>query len=248
MKKILALFLCLLPAIVLADVDTFEGEDSTDTWEGVSTTDTREGQTAAGGVCTTPDNGDEIDEGFGSTADNTWTSTTRFGTSLPGSPPASCCSTGFYSDTDDTEDVTRWDRGSAIGYANDIDIVCEIYVDAVSIDENTSVSIINLGPNTAGDYSENGRVQINNASGSYYLRGDGDGYSSGISLTLDTWLTVTLHLDATAADSYIDVEGSSESFSRNDQDGRYLHVGTVSGIGAGETADIYFGYCYVNTP
>lgn len=50
MKKWIVLFLCLIPALVLADVDTFEGQTATDTWEGSSNVDTREGSTVAGGA------------------------------------------------------------------------------------------------------------------------------------------------------------------------------------------------------
>ena len=55
MKKWIALFLCLIPVLVFADVDTFEGQTGTDTWEGSSNVDTREGSTVASGATTYSD-------------------------------------------------------------------------------------------------------------------------------------------------------------------------------------------------
>jgi hypothetical protein len=229
------------------------------------------GKAAAGAACSTPDNGDVLDEGFvgagyeSSMADNEGAPDED--ANLPGSPPANSCSEGLQTNPTDAAITSEWDNGSAIDSdTNDVDIVCEMYIDAVAIgDNNTANNILNWDDDTTEWSFGSGIAELVRRDPNYTIRAQGLDASSEHTIDLDTWLTVTIHLDqddttgdscATTEESYIQVTGGTDTscdgvaectFCRTDAvDSRYLRIGFRGGVG--DSADIYWGYCYVNTP
>ena len=202
--------------------------------------------------CSTPTTGDELNEGFTGTGyENSWTESGS-GTidedfTLSGTPPSGSCTEGLNIVSSESSDISYWDNGSTIAFTNDIDYVCEIYIDSKTLTNYTYSRIIAWSNVTTNVINS---VQIVNVDG-YTLRGAGSGNSTGVTFSDDTWLTVTMHLDATPASSYFQCSGcddeTQKTFTRTDTVSRYLVLGPDS-LGAGESVDIEYGYCYVNIP
>ena len=212
--------------------------------------------------CATPNNGDVLDEGFlGANDGYDNTSWTESGTgtinqdaTLSGSPPSSSCSEGLNIVASETTSSSTWDNGSSIAAATNIDIICEIYVDSVALDVSGAVNIIHWDNDTSTSNYGPGLVQVYNYAGVYALRGVGASNATIIPITVDTWLTVKMHLDTTDSSSYLQCtsgcsDSTEHSFIRRDTDGRYFRLGPADALlGSGESLDIEYGYCYVNTP
>ena len=224
------------------------------------------GQPVASGGCTTPDNGDELDEGFPSPTDLTWTdsgSTITVGADLPGTGPNgtwNTCDTGARFQADNSSPWKYYTFSSAIARTNDIDITLILYVDDASLDGYGTVNILSLNNSVTPANNLLGVLSLRFTSGTTYdLWASGDSASSHINIALDTYYKVTIHLDsAHDGTSNLDVDSwngsawgavSDSDFTRYDSaDGGYLHVGPYSGVGSGETLDIYVGLVSVDTP
>lgn len=70
MRKLFILLLCLIPAIVFADVDTFDGQTGIDTWDGQTGIGKVVGQTVASGASCSVDNHSAIVDTSGTASDN----------------------------------------------------------------------------------------------------------------------------------------------------------------------------------
>ena len=216
-------------------------------------------------ACSTPDNGDELDEGFlGTGYENAAAFSEEVNTgsvdedfTLSGSPPTDSCSEGLNVIATASVNMAIWDRGSVFARAGDLDIVCEVYVDSMTIDAWDIGRFLQWDNDTAGSSTDGPgwiEIQEQGSDGVYYFRGRGADTSSSVAMSIDTWYTVRLHLDgATAASSYFQcdecVDSAQKTFTRKDtNDGRYLLMGGISGWTGTEALDIEFGYCYVNSP
>lgn len=211
--------------------------------------------------CATPTAGNTLNEGFVGVGYETagWTEAST-GTvdpdfTLSGTPPIGSCTEGLNTvATESTYAGTTWDNGSAILYTSNIDIVCSVYVDSATLTNFSGTPLVHWDDNvTAASYGT-GLIQAYNSNGTYGFRGVGTTNSSIAEFAMDQWATVKLHFDATGASSYIQcvsgagcVDTSQKAFTRKDLDGRYLRLGPSDNtIGAGESIDVEFGYCYVN--
>jgi len=212
--------------------------------------------------CTTPNIGSEMNEGFLGAGyelgfnpawieGGTEIKNEDF-TPLSGTPPANSCTEGLNVIATDAFGHTYWTRSSTIAYTTDVDVVCELYVDSATIDTGNSIVIMRWSGNTNATWNGTGYVEWHENGGGqdgWEMRGRGATTGTYTSVSLDTWYTVFLHLDGTAASSYITVDGGSEQyFTRSDINSRYLHLGAVEQIEDGEAITIEYGYCYVNIP
>jgi len=220
---------------------------------------------SGGAGCSTPDNGDYLDEGWeGTGAENTWT---LFGSgtfdqdyALPGSPPTGSCSEGLKIDADSIQSSHYWDKGSVHDRSTDLDVVCHIYVSSnttgTSAPDLTNIISWQLGTTPNSNVVANISLRWQTGT-TWYLRPI-DLSTPSVTIDLDTWYTVTMHMDGTAASSYMQVVGGGSTtcdvadecpFTRLDTvDGRYLHLGNNNATGGGINLDMSVGYCYVNSP
>jgi len=224
-------------------------------------------------TCTTPNNGDELDDSLaGSTAEGgdnvTWTTgsgSITLGYTLPGTPHADDCTTGLRAyavyGTNNTS-FAYWNRGSQISYEATTNIVFDIYIpDTVVIADYGTRDLV-IWNNSTTPYAQIvGKIRIkNNGSGTprqiQLFGADGTSNSStAINISRNTLYRVTLHLDATAASSSINVKSGAtwgtdlgtQTFTRSDTSGQYLHMGATT-TAESEVIDAIYGYVYVNTP
>lgn len=256
------LWLLLSQTLSFADINTINGIDLSTisningtSLSGVSSINGVSIVSAPPAGCSTPDNGDEIDEGFlGAGFENigAWTnvgSTPDSNFTLSGTPPANSCLEGLNTVATAAEVRIFWNRGSTIPVSTSTDIVMEFYVDAMTIDSFFNAFILSWAGNNDGSYGYTGNINIINSGGTYQLRAQGATLSTGIAIAENTWYTVKLHLDTAAASSYIQVDGGTQyAFTRTETAGQYLHVGAVSNLSVGESLDLEVGYIYVSTP
>lgn len=207
--------------------------------------------------CSTPAIGTTLNEGFvGTGYENSWTesgSTVDEDFTLSGSPPANSCAEGLNVNTSASDAYTYWDNGSAMTRAVDMDFIVEIYVNSVTLDTDTYVTVLSWDDDTSFDDPGVGGLRIRNVSGTYKFVGRGYTTTLSFDISTGTWLTVTMHLDATAASSYFQCAGCSDetqkAFTRKDTvDGRYFGLGAPGSIDAGESLDIEYGRVYINVP
>ena len=215
-----------------------------------------------GSACTTPDNGDELDEGFlgagyedgACGAAPCWAETIGGGDTvdedhtLTGTPPSSganSCTEGLLVSTSEDNSHAQWDRGSAIETTtSDVDLSVELYIDSAVVDNYANFKIIDFY-----DASSPGVLKIYNNNGTYQLYIDATVDSDNVTIAEDTWYTIFIHYDTTAASSYWTLDGGAQkSFTRTDNDCRYIRLGGFGTPGSGESIVIEFGYVYANTP
>lgn len=212
-----------------------------------------------GTSCATPNSGDELDEGFlGTGYENTWSEpagTPNEDVSLPGSPPAASCTEGLQTDGNAAASVATWDRGVVFDRSGSMDVACDIYVATYTQASFDSSQIIHWDNDTVSGTVGVAALRLYWSGSVMQIEGRGTTTSARVTLAQDTWATVKLHMDGTAANSYVQcLVGCADTttqatFTRVDTaDGRYLHLGPQSGITAGEQADVIFGYCYAHTP
>ncbi len=209
------------------------------------------GGTPVSGTCSTPDSGDELDEGFlGVGYENSWVETIGAGDvvdedfTLSGSPPSNSCSEGLRVDADESNSYTTHTLGSAIPRTTNTDIVCDVYITSFTIDNYSVANFIS--------WIDVAKIEFYNSNGTSIFRVSANGNSSNLTFALNTWYTITLHLDAVAANSYIQCSGCTDetqkTFTRLDTvDGSQLRLG-YNNLAIGEDIDSQFGYCYINTP
>jgi len=237
MKKYqIALFLLLIPCLCMG-------------W-GITTT--------GGGTivsCTTPDNGDEFDEGFlGTGYENTWADSGNGGCNpdftLSGSPNIACCTEGLNVIANAAPAYIRWDKGSEIDLdVTSADIVAYIYFDSIVLDVGDGGAII--WQSTSSLEQVCGGLFLRNDGGTYkvYIEAGG-GDSDMTAFSEDTWYKFKIHYDTTRASSYLQInDGAQLAFTRLDNPMQMISLGAYgSNWGSGESADIEIGYIYLDTP
>ncbi len=216
--------------------------------------------------CTTPTTGDELNEGFSSPTDLTWTdtgATITIGADLPGTGPSGTydtCDVGARFQANNSSPWKYHDLGSGIARTNDVVITAIVYFDEVTVAGYSTNRIFSFNNSTTPGANILLELSFRYTSGTtYQIWAEGDGDSAYITLALDTYYKVTISLEGDHdGTSNIDIDswnGSSwdavndDDFTRYDaNDGRYVHIGPYSGIGSGETLDMYCGLLSIDTP
>ena len=248
------------PTVYSGDTCTLAYTQPTDGWEDAAGDELASFTGAAvtngsteSGACSTPA-GNELTESFASTPDNTWYTTSAgtdytFGHTLAASAPEGSCETGLrWNSAGATSNRIWWDRGTGIDYtADSLTVTFPFYLDSAVIDQNANIIFLTIGEaSSASNFAAS--VSVIEQSGGFNLRASAAVTSSFVSIALDTWYTVTIHLNSVAANSYLNVSGTQVAFTRNDRNYRYITIGSVSNQGAGEALDYQMGYINANTP
>jgi len=234
---------------------------------------------AGGGASCSPTTGDIFTEGFENLTGSsgyesnagTWTQTGATldnQATLSGTPPSNSCTKGLSFNTTNAVSRSQWNKGSAIDNTKNVDYVFDIMVQTgTSLTDFTSTELL-LSSATAALGSAPGIVKLTRWSpdgGSQYTircsDAVGTNYSTRVLLALDTWYTVTMHIDTTAANSYCKVEGGGSSTCTGTSCtftsgavravspfSQYITLGPSDGnLGSGETLKATYGYIRVNT-
>lgn len=207
------------------------------------------GGTSAAAECTAPA-GDIISENFGATPDATWTAVTltpTYGHTLEAGAPEGSCTTGVNLVLSSTSNRERIHTPASVATNVTVDIKFSIYFNSYNVAEGAALNLLSLHEDNEGS-SVNG-VQLVNSGGTYSLRGFGTGASTAVNIATATWYEVTLHLDATAASSYFQVNGGDQyaiTRSTAGGDAAYLVIG--KNHSTDRQADFDIGYVSVNTP
>jgi len=217
---------------------------------------------ATSAECSTPQDGDEMNEGFlgaGYELGAAWTETVGTGGTvdedhtLTGSGwETSSCSEGLLTavTTSGTATYTEWDRGSTIPSSTDITITFEFMIDSATFpgDYNT-MAILQWDTDTD---TGTGVADLNfrrGSGGQLALSASHDANSADISISTGVKYSVLLYLDGTPANSYIQLDGGSEiSFTPKTAAGQYLRVGPSQGLGSDEAVQIQWGEVHLDTP
>jgi hypothetical protein len=260
MKKIylfIMLIACLITAPAGAGVDEFLGQDTVDEFIG---------QPVAGEGCATPDNGNLLDEGFPSTPNLTWTdtgSTITVGADLPGTGPTGTwqtCDVGARFQADNSAPWKYHNLGATTARTNNISIVLIVYINSASLSGYGTNNIFSFNNSTTPANNQLGRIDFRYTSGTTYdFWSTGDTASNHINVAVGTYYKITLYLDGAhgATGSSLDIDSwngsawgdvGNATFQRYDaNDAQYVHVGPYSGVGVGETLDMYVGLMSINS-
>jgi hypothetical protein len=222
----------------------------------------RGGGVAAVAGCSTPANGDMLSEGFiGTGYENSWTKTE--GTAeidpdwtLSGTPPTAACTEGFQVDAADgnTRESAESPTFTTIDpTTTNSDIYFYLYVDSYTLPYDGKGLVI-LVPNTGANLGTTpGWIGIFRDAGALRLRVRGTA-NVDIPISIDTWYYVRVHYDTTAASSYINLDGGTNTnFTRNDWTYNRVHLGAVDLDNNGDMTnssviDFEVGGIWVNTP
>lgn len=219
---------------------------------------------SGGGDCATSDTTlphDTLLEGFGTPGyENAWTEVgttaniddAADSSALTDGKPDGACDTAFYLDvpTDGTETFSRYNHGSTIDLSGtELDFYMYLWV-ATRPDAGESFQIVKVSQYTGGSAIGSIFLSYSNESGGQLrLQGYGSGLSDVVVISEDTWVKVKMHLDTTAADSYIQVDdGDNKTFTRGNESPQYFFIGAVSSLEANDNAQLYFDLICVNTP
>lgn len=209
-------------------------------------------QTPAAAGCTTP-TGTNLTESFGdaatscwtsgpSSCDNTWTiyGTAPTGISAsPGTPPANtACSNSLR---------MTYTTGNGLGIYHSVttstsaDINFELYVNSQSLDTSGVTRIAR-----AFGVGAVATIRLTNNAGTIQIFASGSDDSTHTNITTGTWYSVSLHLDATLANSYISIDGGThQTFTRNNYDITSVWVDCDNEYLTGNV-DYYVGYVSAN--
>jgi len=208
----------------------------------------------AGGACSTPADGDVLNEGFlGTGYELTWAETVGANGvldedhTLTGSPPAGSCTEGLLSQITATSGgvtYAQWDNGSEI--AASVDIYAELMISSTlptNGDDITVIACLN-GSSLSCD-----QLRFYLSAGAYYVYVDGTVDSAAVAFSAGAWHTVKVHHDLTRASSYLQVDGGAQTaYTGYDRNPRYIRTGIPDRLEADETADIQWGRVWLNTP
>jgi len=220
----------------------------------------------------TPPTGDEFSEDYLSTASdctggsNSYTAVTEMpdcSVAAPGTPPENTvCGYSMQANATGSTVANYWARGSAISDGTETDIEFYLYYGSggnqtryssvyivswtgASQSMTTTSNQFKLGlyRGTADpDYDAN-RIIVAGSSTIYY------------DISIETWYHVKVHLDPTAANSYLSIDGDEDcaggggdtsdciKFTRNTTAGQWLYQGVT-----GSTENVYIGNMTINTP
>lgn len=218
-----------------------------------------------GGGCVTPDNGNELDEGFGNPTDNTWSNsgtTITVGADLPGTGPTGTwetCDKGVRFQADNSTPQKRYAFGSTIARTKNTTSTLILYINSASLTAYALNRLFALNNSTTPASNQLYNLALAYTTGTTYnLRAIAATTSSTINIAVGTYYKVTIFTDGAgaAAGSTLDVDswnGSSwvdvgaQTFTRLDAyDVNYVHVGPYDGVGAGESLDMYVGLVSIN--
>lgn len=225
----------------------------------------------AGGACSPTPTGDELTEGFESTAGSsgyesaagTWTQTgaTIDNQASIASAPTNSCSKGIQFNTSEAVAYARWDRGSTISKAVRNVYSAEFTITSWTLSNASPTRILSWADSTATNDLTHVEIWISGGQGQIRCTTVGDADpSTWVNITTGTWYRITVDLDAAAgADGstcQLDTwggsswsNGSANAYTRsNGADRQYLWVGPYTSIAAGEAIDMTFGYVYMSTP
>ena len=175
---------------------------------------------AAGG-CTTP-TGTLLTESFGDDATScwdtgpnscigTWTATAgvpAIAASL-GSPPTNTACANSLRVNFSGDEISLYKTVTSTAAFN---VVFSVYVDSYTIADGSQSKILTV----EGSADTVTQVRLTRSGSQLQLLAAGGNDSSPINISIDTWHVVTLHLDATLANSSIQVDsGTPETFTRN---------------------------------
>lgn len=268
MRKIICLFL-LLPSPLFAAVGSWNGVAFTG-WNGVAQTSWNGTSIscAGGGGCATTDTSlahDEMLYGWETGDDPTpWTGPTdgqdadvvtsdpTYNTSsLTTGKPTGGCDTAWRLTLTGTAgfETKYFDKGSIIGPAVNLDIVFYIYPQVAVSGGNGRITIQSGGESTTPASSAAYEIELrDDGAGNHEVRAGSTTDSSWLVLTANSWNKVTLHLDATIANSSIQVNaGTPATFTSNAVRGvRYLHWCAIAATG--EAGQFALDLMAVNSP
>ena len=210
------------------------------------------------GVCSTPTTGSVFNEGYVGAGSEVMTTDANVDDdfTLSGTPPTGSCTEGAqFTVPASTAEYSVMDIAtSSFGVTKDI--YASIYIDSITLADSASFAVLNMALTADGDTTNGpGRVLIANSAGTYYFIAYGDAGSTAVAITLDTWYEVKLHLDATAASSYLQVTGGGSTtcdgvaectFTRKNITGEYVYVGAT--LVSSEALTMEVGYVYMDVP
>jgi len=235
--------------------------DASDNWTVTPNKDTVAVDSTGGAACSTPSNGDQFDEGFlGTGYENSWTEVVSTGTvdedfTLSGTPLTGSCTEGLNVIAAAVSDKAYIDIGTEIDEAaENFNVFFQFYIDSHTIDDYASVSIVVAADNSNGTYNYTWRAYIIEDSG-FKFTVTGSAGATATVVAEDTWYSVLIHSNTTAASSYYQIDTDADptdqaqnTFTRANYGFEYLHVGSVMGNGTGESIDIEWGYIYADKP
>jgi len=216
----------------------------------------------AGGVCSTPDEsplgGDELNEGFiGTTYDGGYEtdgwSETKDGAAtlnpnytLTGDIPEYSCEEGLYIHVPTSSGATRvvW------SFASELSLPVDLYVEfnAASITLPVNDDKMDFIPIWNGAWTSAVEIRFRRDSvEGLTIRANSAVDSDLIPVSTGTWHTLQVHLDATAASSYIKLNSTQEPFTRNGDGVQHFYVGAAV-LDTDEALTIQIGRIWVTTP
>lgn len=205
-------------------------------------------------VCSTPDDGSLLNEGFlGIGYENTgWTEqvgangTIDEDHTLTGTPPSGSCTEGLLTaiavGATAATHIVR-DMGTGITYP--VDLYFEMRVNSQSFSSWGSVRIVGF-QSSSGSW-DSGALDLragDNGSGSFGINVNGSAVNA---LTTGAWHTIKIHLDSTPASSYMQIDGGSNiAFTRATDTPRYLFIGAPHLVSNDEAISIEWGRVWID--
>ena len=217
------------------------------------------GQLGAG--CATTDTTlphDTLLEGFGTPGyEQAWTEVgttanindAADSSALAENKPDGACDTAWYLNvpTDGTETYAYWNYGSAIDTATvNIDTYFYLWI-ATGPDagEDFAIAQIYEGVSTYQVL----KLVLENSGGTLRIYVSSSANSATVNLTTGVWQKIMIHLDTTAASSYLQVDdGAKKTFTRYNYDVQCVRIGAPNGLDANDNGSLYFDLVCVNTP
>jgi hypothetical protein len=213
-----------------------------------------------GTTCVTPLTGDVFNEGFIAKGyENNWlesigTATLDENHSLGATPPAGSCTEGLYInfEANNTASATTHDLGAEIVSTNNIDINIDIRLISSNFPfDYRAYTVFQLSDYSAPTSNSNVvRLELGRESGTIKMRTKGASNSNFAALTTGTWHTIRIHLDQTATNSYLQIDGGTQNkFTRGPNAGRYIHLGINGSPSLTDSAVEYeVGRIWIDTP
>lgn len=207
------------------------------------------------GVCTTPADGDILNEGFLGTGYEVsgWSETTGSSATLnedytlTGTPPADSCTEGLYINVPTSSGDTSITYTHDSNIARDIDFYFDFRINSYTLPATQDAIVLLVVWNSS--WGNTVKVQLYNYNyPGVDFRVVGSTTAALTTLSTETWYTAKIHLDATAADSYYQIDGGSEvSFTSQSRDAYYMRLG-ATGVDSNEAIQIQYGRFWVDTP
>ena len=151
------------------------------------------------------------------------------------------------------------DLGGDIPYTETHTITFSIYIDSFDQSSWGYMGLVGSGENNtvASSFISRLRIQDLASDPTFSLSVEGSSNSTAVTCALDTWYTITIHNNATAASSYFQLVGGGSTtcdlttdctFTRYDFGTHHVSIGTLDGEVDGEGIDYEIGYITISTP